>query len=263
VDRRSLLLALPAAGFTSTAASAAPRKRSSRDLTLDEVLARHAQARGGVAALDAVRNTLNIADVAEPPFRATGRYIASADGLMRVDVFGRGAKRLVTEGIDQTGEWFWDGDKAAPEPDTAVAIASGALPHGIEFNIFGLHAMRRRGHALILEGRETIAGVNYYKIKLTLKDGFQTWRYINPETWMLERSRDLRPIHPDHDPTPVTIETQYVDFRPVKDVTSAFGWIMRNVATGAWMQTGTMQRQEYNVPDSALNFPRTAEIIPI
>lgn len=253
INRRMILASFAAAACTP---------RTPPDLSLDEVIARHTEARGGAAALDAVHNTLNIAEVVEPTFTVTGRYIASTDGFMRIDVYHQGS-RAITEGVDPEGEWVWAGDKAAPEPASEVAIASGALKHGIEFNLFGLHAMPDRGHAMVLEGREVIADIEYYKIKLTLADGYETWRYINPETWMIDRGRDLRPLHPDVDPTPVVIESEYTDYRPVAGVMSSFHWVQRNVETGETMQTGTIQRLEYNAPQDQMNFPRTAVVIPI
>lgn len=253
INRRILL----AAGAVAACAPRAPA-----ELTLAEVIARHTEARGGAAALDAVRNTLNIAEVVEPTFTVLGRYIASADGFMRIDVFHQGA-RAISEGVDSAGEWFWPGDAPAPLPASDVAVASGALRHGIEFNVFGLHALPARGHTLALEGRELIADINYYKIKLTLADGFETWRYINPDTWMTDRSRDLRALHPDVDPTPIVIETEYTDFRPVAGVLSSYHWVQRTVASNETLQTGTIQRLEYNAPPEALNFPRTASVIPI
>ncbi len=251
INRRAVLAAL------ATSACATPGQANDAT-TLATILARHAEARGGAAALDAVRNTLNIAEVVEPTFTVLGRYIASTDGLMRVDVFYEGA-RAFSEGIDAQGAWSWEGDKAAAEPGSAIGAA--ALAHGIEFNLFGLHALARRRHTLTLEGREQIAGINYHKIKLRLADGFETWRYINPETWMMDRARDVRALHPDVDPAPVVIESEYSDFRAVNGVVTPFRWLQRNVATAEEMQTGVIQRLEYNVGAEVLNFARGGAVI--
>lgn len=251
IDRRTLLAALGVAGCAST-------EVEGDTPSLAYILDRHAQARGGAAALDAVRNTLNIAEVVEPTFSVLGRYIASTEGLMRVDVFYNG-ERAFSEGIDTSGAWDWDSDAEAPKPASATGAA--ALAHGIEFNLFGLHALPRRGHTLTLQGRETISGTNYHKIKLRLADGFETWRYINPDTWLIDRARDVRALHPDVDPTQVTIESEYTDHRPVSGVLTAFHWTQRNVGTGEEMQTGAIQRLEYNVAADSLNFSRGAAVI--
>lgn len=254
IDRRAFVTVLTLGGCASATQALSS---TSDDPTLDQVLARNAAARGGVRALDAIHNTLNIAQVTEPGFTVTGRYIA-ADGRMRIDIFYNG-HRAVSEGVDADGAWNWDGGKVAPQAESNAGAA--ALRHGIEFNLFGLHAFARRGHTLTLEGRETIGALNYYKIKVRLADGFETWRYINPTTWLIDHTRDVRPLHPDVDPTPVTIDTENTDFRAVAGVLTPFHWVQRNVGTGAEMQTGQIQRLEYNVPADMLNFARTATII--
>jgi len=248
------VLAMTAAAFL--AGCAAPET-----VTLKDVIARHAEARGGVAALDAVRNTLNIATVAEPEFgEIKGRYIASTAPMMRIDVF-YGADRVFSEGIDADGEWQWTGDAPTPTPSTEVAISSGALRHGVIFNLYALHALSGLGHKVEMEGRETIDDLSYYKLKITLSDGFETWRYVNPTTWMIDYSRDFRPLHPDIDPTPVWVETKYEDFRQVDGVMSSFRWTTVNRADGALLQTGVIHRLNFNAPADELNFSRTAETI--
>lgn len=249
INRRTLLAAL---------ATSACAKQANDAPTLASILARHTEARGGAAALDAVRNTLNLAEVVEPTFTVLGRYIASTDGPMRVDVFYEGA-RAFSEGIDADGAWDWDGDAEAAK--AASAIGAAALAHGVEFNLFGLHALTRRGHTLTLEGSEQIAGIDYHKIKLRLADGFETWRYINPDTFMIDRARDLRALHPDVDPTEIIIESAYTDFRAVNGVVTPFRWLQRNIASGEEMQTGVIQRLDYNVGAEALNFARGGAVI--
>ena len=250
IQRRTVLLAL---GLAACATSA----RTSSNRSLAEVIARHTQARGGAATLDAVRNTLNVAEITEPTFQILGRYIASTEGRMRVDVFHNG-QRAFSEGIDAAGAWNWESGGATPKDASPTAAA--ALAHGVEFNLFGLHALPQRGHTVTLEGRELIAGIDYYKIKLQLADGFETWRYINPQTWMIDRARDLRALHPDVDPTQVIIESEYSDFRAVDGVMTAFRWVQRNAATGETMQTGILQRLDYNVGAEQLNCPRGAPV---
>ena len=227
------------------------------DLRLTEILERHTRARGGARALDRVRNTVNIGEIVEPSFTVTGRYVASVAGMMRVDVFA-GGERVFSEGIDEQGAWNWPAGAAA---SAASAIGAAALRHGIEFNLFGLHAYRRRGHALTFDGRETIDGVDYYKLGIRLADGFATSRYIHPATWLIERARDVRALHPDVDPTETTINSIYSDFRYVDGVVTSFQWRQINLTKGEEMQTGVLQRLEYNVGAEALNFPRSAPII--
>src|SRR5205814_946231 len=92
----------------------------------------------------------------------------------------------------------------------------------------GLHELKQRGHRLELVGRETIDGANYYVLRLTLSDGFTTSLYIDADSWLITRRRDVRPLHVDVDPTPTTNELRNSDFR----------WIAgRQVGENNWIST--------------------------
>lgn len=239
--------------FLVTAAAAcacAPRRRP---LTLKEVLARHTEARGGAAALDAVRTLHNEAAVAEATFNVRGPYIANTEGLMRVDIFA--ADRCVfSEGIDRGGAWSWS-EGGAPQPASEAAAA--ALRHGVEFNVFGLHRFAERGHTLSLEGVEDVAGAELHVVKIVMNDGFETYRFIDPASWMVVRSRDVRAFHPDLDATEAPLESEFSDFREVAGVRSPFEWTQRDLRTGEVIQRGTVLSLEYNTPLRDADFART------
>jgi hypothetical protein len=249
--RRAFLVGAAAAA-TACATPAAPTEPD-----LDTVLRNHARARGGTAELESLTTMLSEAVIIEPSFTVTGRYIAAANGRMRVDVFHEG-NRGFSEGIDENGAWTWPGGQPSPSP--ASVVAGATLARGVEFNLHGLHVYPARGHAVTLLGRRTIAGVAYYELHLRLRDGYETFRYVNPETWLIDRYRDTRALHPDVDPTEVLIETENSDFRRVGGVVTHFAWTERNVSDGATLQQGEVQRLEYNVRHG-LNFSRSEAVI--
>src|SRR5262245_48516528 len=132
VSRR--LIVLGAAAFALSCATPTPAA-----LTLEDILARNAEAQGG-AAFARVQTLLSEAEIVEPTFTVEGRYIASKTGLMRVDVFYQG-RRAFSEGIDAQGAWSWPGDAPAPVP--ASGSGRAMLAHGIEFNLFSLVELSR------------------------------------------------------------------------------------------------------------------------
>jgi len=97
---------------------------------------------------------------------------------------------------------------------------TAALRHGIEFpfKLYGLHELHGRGHRLELLGRQKLDAVDYYQLQRTLDDGFQVQYFVNPDTWLIERERQLRALHVDIDPEPQWIETVFSDYRPVNGV---------------------------------------------
>jgi hypothetical protein len=106
--------------------------------------------------------------------------------------------------------------------------------------IFGLEDLVPNGHRLEYLGRERLGGVDYYVLKITLSDGFVTYRYVNPATWLIERARDFRAFHPALDAHQTWIETVYSDYRRVDGVLRSFLSTNTDLATGAWQATNTV-----------------------
>lgn len=215
-------------------------------MNLESVVARHVEARGGAAAIEAVRTYEAELRIAEPTFEVDGRYVATRDGRMRVDISIDG-ERVFTEALDEGRAWSWSPDQGVGEGSTQGAAA---LRHGIElpFKLFGLHEMQGRGHRLEFAGSETIDGIEYHVLRLTLDDGFETAYYLNPDTWLIERDRQLRALHVDVDPTAEWIETAYEDYRPVDGVMYAHRQVERQVASGAVLATVTVRTLRVNPP---------------
>lgn len=58
-----------------------------------------------------------------------------------------------------------------------------------------------------------LSRTNYCALELKLQDGFTTYLNLNPTTYLIERQRDIRALHPDADPTQNWIERRFEDFR--------------------------------------------------
>lgn len=156
-------------------------------------------------------------------------YRVTRDGRMRIDILSKGT-RVYTEAYDGHAGWDQGADGQAPVPDPH----GDALWHGTQFpgNIFGLEDMQQNGHRLEYQGRETLQGVDYYVVKLSLSDGFETYRYVNPQSWLMERGRDYRAFHPALDPKQTWVETRWSDFRPVEGVLRPFQSVNTDLVSG-------------------------------
>lgn len=172
-------------------------------------------------------------------------YRADRQGRMRIDIYA-GGRRVYTEAYDGQQGWDWGADGTVPTVDRYTA----ALWHGTQFpgTLFGLQDMAALGHKLEYVGRETIAGVDYYVLKLTLSDGFVTYRYINPDTWLMERGRDFRAFHPARDDRKTWIETVWSDYRPVQGVKRSFLSVNTDLNSGKWQATNTIHAIKINPP---------------
>lgn len=243
--RRAVVAGALCVAAAPLAARAAP--------SLDDIIARHTRARGGTAALDRIESVLTELEIQEQGATLAARYRATRAGLMRIDVALNG-QRVFSEGIDAEGAWNWAGGKPAPEPEGVAG--EQALRHGIEFNLFGLHAFPARGHRLSLAGEHRIGVVTYPVIRIDMADGFTTYRYLDPETWLIARGRDFRAIHPDVDPGRKWLETLYDDYRPVEGVQSAFAQEQIDAANGRVVQRVRLTGQRFNLADAELALPR-------
>src|ERR1700738_4320629 len=122
--------------------------------------------------------------------------------------------------------------------------------HGVELpgKLFGLHELKQRGHHVELVGREKVDGTDYYVLRLTLNDGYTTTLYVDPQSWLITRRRDVRPLHVDVDPTPTTIEQRSPDFREVAGVQFAFATIEIDLKTGKELERAKINSIKVNQP---------------
>ena len=210
-----------------------------QSLTVDEVIDRNTEAVGGRLAIEAIHSVRFDLHIVDPSFTVDATYVAARPGSMRIDINAQG-RNVYTEALNAAGAWQW---KGSGEPIAASAQATAALRHGVELpgHLFGLHELADRGHHLELSGREEIDGINYYVLRLKLVDGYETTLFVDPRSWFITRRRDVRPLHPDVDPTPTTIENRMTDFRRVGHLLFAFASTDVDLATDQTLETTTIR----------------------
>lgn len=233
--QKSALLLVAAIGFASC---------NRPSIALDRLVAHNAKAMGGRSAIEAVHSIRVDLHVVDPGFEVDGVYLAARPGRMRINIYAEG-QHVYAEAFSGTHGWQWKG-KGDPVEESPLATA--ALCHGVELpgHLFGLHELRGRGHRVELVGREKIEGINYHALRVTLSDGYSTNLYVDPETWLITRRRDVRPLHPDVDPTPTTIENKMSDFRRVEGVLYPFASTDTDLATGKVLERTTVRSIKLN-----------------
>lgn len=200
-----------------------------------------------------MENLEKILEISEAQYTLVARYRATSDRQMRIDVFSD-RSRVFSEGKDGDGVWEWPGGKDAPEDVHHDGI--GALEHGIEFNLFPLAELARRGHEIELVGSETIRDKEYFVLKITLSDGFETYRYVNDDTWLVDFSRDFRAFHPGVDNTKKNLETRYDRWEQVDGVVFASRSQNFDLESGAIIATTLVLKSRYNIPREELDLER-------
>lgn len=223
--------ALLAAAIAASCAFAADRSQA----LIDEVT----RVAGGLHAARALSALVYHLHIKEASFEVDAVYAIDRAGRMRIDIYNQG-RRALTECYDGNRAWQMDGDgKTADEG----ADGAAALWHGTQYpgQILALAELPAHGHRVENVGRERIEGADYIVLKLTMRDGFETYRYVDARTKRIERSRDVRAPHPDIDPKKTLLETTFSDFRAVDGVLRPFRETQTDLKTGKWNQTVTVQ----------------------
>ena len=246
ITRRSLISAM--AAFAVAPAAAAPN-------SLNQIIMRNARARGGAKRLNAIRTMESAVRITEPTFTVLGRYLASVDGLVRVDVYADG-KRVFSEGVDSAGVWSWPGGKDTPAAGTDKGKA--ALLHTIEFNLISLDRLRQRGHQVT---RAPVEPNGLQAIDLKLADGFETRLFVDPVSWQVVGRRDRRAFHVDVDQTQKHIESRFSDFRVVNGIATPFRTEEVDLDTGKQVGMAEILSVNWNV-DPSSRFDRAAPAAP-
>jgi len=97
-----------------------------------------------------------------------------------------------------------------------------------------------------LIGREKVDDIDYYALRLTMSDGYNTTLYVDPQSWLITRRRDVRPLHVDIDPTPTTIEHRSSDFREISGVQFAFVSTEIDLKTGKVLESTKVNKIKVN-----------------
>lgn len=238
-------------GALATASAALVTDAAAAQLSLGQVLALHTRARGGAGALDAITGVRSAIELHEGGMNHKGGYLALKEGRMRVDVF-MGSARMYSEGIDSRGAWEWAEGKA---PTASAAQGAAALRHGVLYNLYGLHAYPSLGHRLRLIGRERIEGIDYYVIEAKLSDGAVNNFYINPRTWMIDRTRNNRAYHPALDSGNTWVESQFSHYAHVRGVKVSMEGRDVNLHKNKVLATSRALHIEYNsrIDETILN----------
>ena len=208
------------------------------------VLTLYTQAAGGKEAIEKVRAVEMHLTIQEPEFTVDAIYKADRNIRMRIDVYA-GGKRVFTEGFDGKNGWQMGEDGKAKD---ASADGRAALRNGIFLpgKLFGLHELTALGHRIDYEGRQEVDGISYHVLKVTLDSGMETFLFIHPETGRIERTRDVKALHPDVDPAKKLTESTSSDFRKIDGVLFAFQGVRKNLKTGETVQTTTLKEVKIN-----------------
>lgn len=219
------LLALPAAGQEAS-----------------DILAAHAEARGGAAAIEAIQS-IDLRLTIDEGWVLEGHYRATRAGDMRIDVFAEG-ERVFTEALHEGSAWSMQQGETSGSPITENE--ANILWRGVLGNVYGLHELEAQGVAVTVSGPEPIDGESYWLVDLLHQDGFENRYYLDAETLLVTRRRSDHALHPAVDPEIKRFESRYSDYREIDGVLFPFLVEKFDLETGERVQRTTTRSLAIN-----------------
>ncbi len=189
-------------------------------LALDELLNQTSAARGkaALAQLTALRiRSKNYEGKWNPDFD----YRIMKPGFMLITAtYSDGV--VTVEGFD--GKRAWENLERNPVPVFVVGDAHKGLAQAAHSPIFlyGLHDMRDMGATVTKLGCDIIDGVSYYQVRVVTTFGTDIVYYVNSGSFLVERARTTRALHPTLDAAQINIEERWSDFHRVGGVLFPF-----------------------------------------
>lgn len=196
-------------------------------LTLEEILDRHAEARGGYENIRAIRTLVHSRGTyREPGFEGSGKaFMAHARPYFK-RVGDPDNPGSFSEGYDgSTWEWYRDPGAVV----RTVGDAAEAGRHGNQLD-GALIDYRDKGSTATLGGIVEIDGRPAYQITITMRDGFASDYFIDTETYLVSAERMSASIHAFGEE--VTRESLVGDYREVEGVLFPFRFRETDIATG-------------------------------
>jgi hypothetical protein len=182
---------------------------------VDDLVARHVEARGGYEKLKALQ-TVRITRTVATPFSNVRVVIYKKRPQLYRTEQGPAGQPPIVRVINAEAAW----DTAADGKTVMRAPQTAAEAREMDGDFDGLLVdWKQKGHRLALEGRETLTAGETFKLKLTTRTGLMRYVYLDATTYLERRQTGARTL-PNN-----TTETFVMDFsnwRTIDGVTFPF-----------------------------------------
>ncbi len=149
--------------------------------TVDEVIAKNIQARGGLEKLHAIKTLRITAKITEEDLRAKFVQVMKRDDKIRRDFSIQGMTRI--QAYDGHTAWRVNPFGGRKDPELISAEDSTSLVDAADIE-GPLVDYKQKGHTAELLGHDSVEGTDCYKIKLTLKSGDVRLYYLDADSFI-------------------------------------------------------------------------------
>lgn len=149
--------------------------------TVDEVIAKSVQARGGLEKLRAIKTVRMTARLAQGSFRATYVQENKRENKVREEMIIQGMAQV--QAYD--GKTAWQIDPFEGRKDPELMSQDDSKPLLLDADLEGqLVDYQQKGYKAELVGHDSVEGTDCYKIKLTLKNGDVRYYYLDADSYL-------------------------------------------------------------------------------
>ncbi|MGZ4889675.1 MAG: outer membrane lipoprotein-sorting protein [Candidatus Angelobacter sp.] len=219
--------------------------------TVDEIIAKHFAAEGGMTKLKALQSVRLTGDFETGGMKAGFTQVYKRPMKMRLDISVQGL--TMTQAYD--GEKGWQvvpfTGKKDPEPMTGDDLKNVQEQADLDGPLMDY---KKKGNTVELIGKEKIAGKDSYHLKVTLKNGGERHLYLDAGTFLGQKTVAKTPG------TEVEIESILGDYREVDGLMFPFSVEQHPVGNQGPGQKITFKKIEPNAPvdDSIFKMPAIA-----
>ena len=221
--------------------------------TLDEVIAKNVQARGGLEKLKAVQSIKSTANMSMGQgMEAPGVLIQKRPRLARLDFTIQGLTAV--QAYDGKSAWQIMPFMGKKDPEPMSADETKEVEEMADLD-GPLVDYKSKGHQVELLGKEKVEGTDAYKIKATLNNGDVQTIYIDSDSFLEIKEETKRTVRGSEQ----LIESSIGDYKDVDGV--LFPFAMESGVKGSQeKQKLTITKIELNVPadDSIFKMPAAA-----
>lgn len=243
-------LAVLCAGLSATAVSAQPAPAPTAAApSLDAIVAKNLQAKGGEAKLKAVQSMKMLGKVTIQGMDLSMLITTKRPNMMRQEM--QFQERKIVQGFDGTTAWMINPLMGSEAPQEMTGPQADLAKDQADFD-GPLLDWKGKGHTLEYVGTEDVGGAKAHKLKLTKKNGQTQYLYLDSESGI-----DLKTtVQVPQGGTTMTVETEMSDYRPVEGIMMphALKTSINGMATGSIV----VEKIELNVPIDEAQFKMPA-----
>jgi outer membrane lipoprotein-sorting protein len=221
--------------------------------TVDEIIAKNIEARGGMDKIKAVQSSRATGKMEfGPGMEAPGVFLQKRPDMARLDFTVQGL--TATQAYDGKSGWAIMPFTGKKDPEAMTADDTKQMQEDADID-GPLVDYKAKGHQVELVGKEQVEGTDAYKLKVTLKNGDVKFIYLDADSGLEIKEESKRMIRGTEQET----ESSFSDYREVSGLMFAFAQ-QSGIKGSPQAQKLTIEKIELNVPldDASFKMPVAA-----